>query len=931
MSVLYTKIYRLTLISVIVISSLLGATVNVCAADGLNTRSAIARVVVKYGPELVKQYRSKTNTSVPPSRLPPERQSKAIEDIFKRYAEYRSSFSSAKNATEWLSLGVQSGAALAVAVAGPQAAITIPAMLVGAAVTTTINIGNGELEKYSQVQLRQLFKSKEGEIFKELGLNLEQFTGNPELAQKVFSEGVDIFQDLRARAQGDDIVWKQSQDFLIQTLVNTNKAQWEEIQLNSNNVEFVEEFAINLAVNLVKYKKEASKKFDNLERKFAGLSNQVTELGDAVLKLDDRVSKLEDGQAVISDYIFDEMSAAQKVTALRDRGMFEDRFRCEDDEDSCEKSKLKDAMIERFEKEANLENALQDATAAVVALNAVGKIASDLGINSPGLSAAMNMSNAALGAFQNFSSGNYLGAIASVTGLFAKQSDPDAERFKIMMGYLQENFRIVNFKLDAILQNQAIIIQGINDLSRQMQNGFVSVEQRLSRMEFEQTRVSHSVRQLIWRDWKTCYAVYGRALRRIGSNYQYVNPATHIFHNEQAMISVRSTLGDAAQDCLVTMQSNMASLSAVQRFGNFVDLQWVIDERLTDIAFAEEENSSDWRSILMRHREYVFDPAKARFDRYIREEALDYAQNFERLTMPMSSIEDWESNRFFSDKERFHCFGDSNLNARMDLLMCPPGEVVPSEAASNLLGTPILVDMVNEISRWVLILAQFADVWDQESGRWVRYEEILSAAENGKVDAGESAGELMIEAAISVVDLAIASYSMIYGPDMAGLLLQDINQGGDVARSALIQAKANPYLAQNLALLYLEDRYKKRWPNSSQSRPSKMVYRAAYDLAVHNTTGNFLLLQGLYGDETKFRAQKNRGPSLVISVEDIELELFLPGPGQMAEGRLYWPLRYYELLSSREQLADRLIGYRLLDDLEEETQIYLANTITMPH
>ncbi|WP_139216085.1 hypothetical protein [Marinobacter sp. DSM 26671] len=899
---------------------------------GLSDRDVgIARVAAKYGPHVIRQLRTSTDFSVPQSTLSADTRSAAVEQTYLKYVQMRTKYASAKNAGEWLSLGVGGSMALVATVAGPQATVTIPALLVGAAITTVIDIGNEDLESASQTQLRQLLKSKEEEILVDLGLSFEQLQANPERAQKAFSEGVEIFQDLRERAGGDEAVWKQSQDLIVQTLVNTDRAQWDLIEVNEENIGLVADFVVDLAVELEDFKVEVSERLDKLNAAYNNLSGKVADLEVAVVDLDERVVNLENNQAVISDFIFDEMPPSQKVRALRDRGFLANRFACEEGERTCEGSELRDSMIARFEKEADLQEMLSDAAAAAGALMTVGKIANDLGIASPELNDAVEIGNAAFGAFSGFMTGNYLGAISSITGVFSRPTDPDAERFKILMKYLQGQFEQINAKLDAVLENQEKIMNAVRQVSEQMREGFLRIERQLVNMEFEQRRISRGVRELIWTDWRNCYLVFDRSVRGIGALGAYVDPSTFYFANEDALFAIIKNSGDPARDCLVTMQADMGSLSATQRFGNFVDLQWVIDERLTAEMALPSGDAEEWRGLLLRFQQDVFRPTRTYFDRYVQQKSgLGYADAFAMLSRPMATTDDWRRGVDFVVENPFHCDQRTGPNVRLKLLLCPHGGASADFKAARLLDSPVLADIVNDIADWVLVMAQLADVRDQQAGAWVRYEELLSSAEAGELGEGSSTGELMVEAAISVVDFAIASYAMVYGPDVASLLLEDFESGGEAANRALDLASANPFLGQNLMQLFLEKRYSIAFPEEGRLRPSKTAYRAAYKLASEEQPARFLLLKGLFGTDLKFAPGESGGPALALSSGDREVLLPLPAPGEMVSGRLSWPARYYELLATREQLADRLIGYKLLDEFDQEVQLYMTRLITRP-
>ena len=92
-------------------------------------------------------------------------------------------------------------------------------------------------------------------------------------------------------------------------------------------------------------------------------------------------------------------------------------------------------MIARYNKEAEIQETLKSIGSVVENANTALKIANDLRLDVPEeVGTAVSIASAGFSAFANFASGNYLGAVSSITGLFGGQKDPEAERHKQMMG-----------------------------------------------------------------------------------------------------------------------------------------------------------------------------------------------------------------------------------------------------------------------------------------------------------------------------------------------------------------------------------------------------------------------------------------------------------------------------------------------------------------
>lgn len=906
-----------------------------------NRSLALAQVAATYGPQVAKQIRKQTGYEMPTSSLPPSQRSVAVDETYREYTRIRSQYASVTNSTSWISLGTSGGAAVVAAVAGPQAAITVPIILTAAAITTIIEVGNAELENHGAERLRTYLRANEDRIVEELGMTFEQMRANPDEAAKRIESSAEVFEDLRNRSGNDPAVWRQSQELITRTLMETDRAQWEEIGDVRDQVEQATKDVAQLSVDLSTFKKAVDTRFTNLEIAFEDMGVRVDLLQDAVVRVDVRVSKLEVNQAVISDFVLDSMSPAQKVAAIRDRGFLAERFACADGTTDCEAAKLKDDLIDRFTHEAELQSALAYANKAIGTLNDIGKIASDLGIDSPELSLAVSIGNSAMGAFASFSKGNYIGAIASVTGLFAKKKDPDAERFKILMGYLQEQFAIVNAKLDLVLKNQEALMERIDVLGQVMNDGFRSIDRQLANLAFEQARIDLGVRQLLWAPWKTCYTVYDGVLDA-SAGPSLVDPVTLLIRDETALREIQLLLGNAALDCLPTMQGALAATRATERFGQFVSVDWAINEGLSqagDVGRAacvgefddEGEYQPEWRSLMFCFREDIFDPAIQTLKRAIIDDGdLDFAKAYLMLARPMTTTDDWTAGYGAAKNLEVACPVRVGSSARLAQILCPVGSNDPSARALELLQTPILADAVNDVADWVMVMSQLVDVRDQFDDRWLSYSDLLAKAEAGGLSGRRPLGQWMIERSISVVDIAIANYAMVYGPVLAEQLTKDITTGGSMGEMALRIASSNPYAARNLSQLWLEKRYQITLGHQQRQRPARTAYAAALEMAETDSPGRYLFLEGIFGPDTKFVEMKSGQIGFRLTVGQETLDLALPGVGAMVEGRVHWPSRYHELIATRDQLVDRLAAYTVLDGLDDDALMYMTAVITEP-
>ena len=914
------------------------------APDG----QALSDLAATLGPHVVRQWRRDERIAVdtPETDLRTSRQ--IIEKLFADHERLRAAYDTARNA----------GQAVAVAAGLGVRFIPVPAGKVASAgLAVLATTGNDEIERVAGLRVRQLLKERKSAILEAADLTYEALRqSGPEAIRATFADNAALLQEVRDRNELDSESWNVAMELLVDAVVNSTERQIDLIETYADGAERLGADVAALAVNLHGLETAFDTRLRVAEAAMPRIADTMLELGAAVVDLDDRLANVETNQAVVADFIFDSMPAARKVQALQ-AGFMRERFACADGGETCDAAALKTSLLDRFQKEAELDELVSDVATVTGAVNDVYAVATNLGIDSPELNDLVRYGNAAAGAFTQFAAGNVLGGLASATSVFGRRRDADAERFAAMMRYLNREFTRINFKLDEIgakldtvLENQALIVENqalivgnqarlmdaMAALSEQMQSRFLRVDRSLGRLEFEQQRLSSGVRSLIWDDWKTCHAVYQRAMERSTDDgaYAFIDPDTLLLTSESHLQRIVSTAGETAVlPCIQTMQGNFASLNALERFGNFIDLDWVVANRL-DAAVPEfpvdpENDPEEWRTRLHAFRRNVFAPALAHAVRFVDGRAeTSFAGAFAALTRPVASTDDWRAAAAAADAVDFACWDpEQTAHGRLFPLLCDADAGDPDANARRLLERPILADVVNDLADWVLVVAQFADLRDQRQSSWSSYRELFDAARRGALDVRSSTGEDLIARSIPVLDVAIASYAMIYGPMGADRIVADV-ESGTIDAASIAALRQNPFLAANTVQLLLEGRYRARYGGAGRPRPTKAAYRAAYELALSERSGRFVLLEGLFGDDLTFQAGEDGAPRVVLQAGDESAEPHVPTPAAFTEGRLLLPPRYYELLASRARLVDRLYEYRMLDDFEGRERTLLGVALT---
>lgn len=246
---------------------------------------------------------------------------------------------------------------------------------------------------------------------------------------------------------------------------------------------------------ITKVGKALEDKTKRLETTMGELADAVSENAKQLSTLRGEVEKNTKSLASIAEISFSGWTTAQKLQAVRS-DLFPDL-----------KGEQKDSMIASLESQQKQEKLISQASSIAGDLQSISRIASDLNMPKEIIEATSAASTIATGAAQ-FLSGNYLGALQSITSLGGMgKPDPDAERHNQMMTYLGEQFAYVNRQLANIIDLQVKTIEALDDLRKEQQAFREEVRDQLNRIE-SITLVSNRILQaLIRKEWIKCDAL----------------------------------------------------------------------------------------------------------------------------------------------------------------------------------------------------------------------------------------------------------------------------------------------------------------------------------------------------------------------------------------------------------------------------------------
>ncbi|UCI30801.1 hypothetical protein [Mesorhizobium sp. B4-1-4] len=870
--------------------------------------AALAERVGVAGAKVWMDYKA---ISIPPSSLSPEERSAKIEAALQRYQDLRNGYAGVSAAAGGIKAGMAATIGGLLLYAGPQASVTVPLMLIGAASAISLDMTHRKVEAIGEERAKALLGSIKDDLVSESGASdFDALEGNPELLRSTLVKSDRFLRDIkeRAAASGDPGLVDMAADVMARAAEGGNVAAVGAVgDLDKRFGGFVSEV------------KESNKRVDETLKRhdeaLKEIGGNLANLSKDVTTVKEEVTKLGRNQDLIADFMFSSLPAEGKAAALRS-GLMDSRIKCPTDAADCDPSAVKAAMVERFDAEARIKVQIAQAGDVLKGINDVQAITSNLGIDlGEDGNKALSIASGAVNAYIGFMSGDYLGSIAAVTGIFGKKPDPNAERFKVMMAYLKEQFGIINGKLDAILKNQQTILDAVVGVSKQIQTAYEQLDGRLDQMQVEQRRISDNVKALIWRDWSSCYATYSYAVapNPLEKQPPFVNMSTLAFPSFDALRDVALAQSRNASDCIKVVRRAMATTTATRWFGNFLDADRSLDpSSLPDpntLSDAIKAEANKWHDLLRLYRENIVDPASViAFDFAGRHHLSDSTL----LYLNASSLPDAKALGELQEagwKVAFSCDSDDPGTRVIRGLVCMPG-TNPDGVAHDLISTALNTDILLDIANWMTVVSQLSDIYDDNADRFAENIEAVA-----KIP-GVSHGEEITRKLADMMTLAVAYHTRNHGGLTALAIAEDVREGRADNKHSRILAN-NPYLAENTAnvLLHL---IRGRWDfEADPSRPPFVDrYTQAYLYARGGAEDRFEPLYALFGRTYPFGLTAKGDVGLILSIDKQEIMIPLPAPTRLAEGTFVFPPRREVLLAWREKLIERYLDYQFGHDKE---------------
>ena len=880
---------------------------------------AMTKIAGRTGFTIVRELVNRERIEIPPSSLPPEERIETVEKALRRYEFTRNAYSGFSTGTKVTQIAVGGTIAAAIASGGT----AVPLILIGGMSELSLDLTNRKVEARGRENSGRILAALADDLVAASGAtDIGALMSNRELLKKTLTTSDAFLKDIkdRANASGDPKLVEIAVEAIANRAAEMDEATLLEISKTSGDVAKLKDDFTEFTVEVNASNGRIEKALVEHEKQLGELTEGMAKLDDAVGELDGKVDKLGRNQDLIADFMFSGLGPAEKVRALK-QGLIDNRIVCPSGALDCDPEKIKASMIIRYQAEADVKESVSKAGEVLKGINDIQNIANNLGIplGHDGQK-AINLASAALKGYANFMSGDYLGALSSITSIFGrKPKDPDAERFKIMMAFLQQQFEQVNRKLDAILENQKTILDAITAVSKQLADVYVQLDGRLEQAEYGQQVISRNLKRLIWRPWKNCFSVYYQALNPQFDGQlapPHVDVRSLKFKSFEDLVAVVDASAVEARACMNLVKTELDNVSSTTGLGNFLDVQAALDPSSlasdSTIDPATLKDANDFRSAERKYRDNVVGPVDRIQAAYAHRHGLAPETLFSLLAVdtPTVAVLGVQQTRV-AEGFQYECGpGPDSLEA-VEGLVCVNG-VNRAQLALNLshavLDSRILLDVID----WMTIVSRLGELYNPNT-------EEFATSIAGLTSLPEyNTGWALTRRLTDVVALALASRGRINGHLTSLAVAEDIVAGRETLdhRNAL---RFNPYLAENVATTLLHMMRGSWTLNEERAGPSFESRYAQALLYARNGRANdaqtqFDPLHALFGRKFQFAVDSNGKVVLRLIIDDAPTDLPLPAPAQLAEGRLVYPPDYLILQQRKQRLIDRRMDYELASD-----------------
>jgi hypothetical protein len=758
-----------------------------------------------------------------------------------------------------------------------------------------------------------------------------------------FDRATGMLTRLRSQFQDDPSAAQAAENFVLKTMQTYQKATILKTAQNTSVIENVEKDLSNQIKFTRRYAEKTNTMLDAYSAKLEQANKSIFDASQQLSSLQNSQMVTARQVGVIQDILYQQQSPATKIFLLQNN------YRPE------LSGEQRTQLVSYLQAQQRREELVTDSANFMNSVKEVQGILSNLGIRDPTISKAVQIGTVAQKAFSAVLTGNYLGAISAVTSIFGLGgSDPEAERFGQIMGYLQQ----MDKKLDGILNLQVKTLNAIYALSNQVADMDRRLNQRLDHVDFELKTISQNLKEHMWERYLPCNTVWRD--RKDGVRFDDDLLAFRSYLDLSRFM--RKSQGKAIA-CARSLDDLYGSINGTKVFGQLLSMRGAVTFDFSLLPSEKESNSAFSREQLGAFLNELFLPSvglvsekwdpdwghTATLFALLGDPAMDVATLQKRLEF-LSAVKTsghplhaCSRPTILSYRMRSLFCGDSRYGERdVPVVVSPSAEALALESTRAYLSDPLVRDQLISLINWTGLVARPYDFSTGVNENAFSLDQLLNSE-------GVPRGKDLMWSALSVLDIAVAQQTVLHG-DLTAQIIYDLAwdkaahrpvetapnlSAQQLAAAKLLRNANNPWLGKNVLSIALRNSlriqgkdldaavpYAKALGELDAIRDANQPTQSEQAI-VHQME---FFLKGLFtlGNEVHFLVEDKEdgfgGHARKLSLISGSYKFEMPSPAEFSRKALVYPPTLIQLLRKREILVERLVDYNLLSDVPDKEQ-----------
>lgn len=336
------------------------------------------------------------------------------------------------------------------------------------------------------------------------------------------------------------------------SLNNVQAVQATQIETNQKNI-------IGFARTFKAFAEETELRLSSIEKNQVSIKGQLD-------NIEGKVDKTQEDVRFIQDFMFGEMSPEQRLASLK-KGWFPEMPAAE-----------REALEEKIQLEQDRQELITNISIYLNGANQLVGMAESFGVDPEIVEVmgdAVNIGSAAFNAVTAFASGNYLGAIGAVAGLFGPKKDAGQQRHEQVMKMLKainQKLGVINEKVDKLLEgqqniinNQIIILETLQAISNQIDQNHIEV------IEYLQTIHGDLLynRGILIEEFSKGYVQCDKCIRNSVNGDIYINTTEGKYPSYEEFVEIFKNNYQAYKDCIEILDNSRVPASDNEDESNF--------------------------------------------------------------------------------------------------------------------------------------------------------------------------------------------------------------------------------------------------------------------------------------------------------------------------------------------------------------------------